>query len=70
MKGTRGRVLVKAKETGAQVRLNAVISRTYSYGSCAGIGSNGRWATAPLSLHGPIGNRAVVRDTTERDCQS
>ena len=58
-----GQFQVKATETGAQIRVGAVMSRTYSYGLCAGIGSNGRWATAPLTLHAPIGKRSVVRES-------
>ena len=58
-----GQFQVKATETGALVRVGAVISRTYENGICAGIGSNGRWATAALTLHAPIGTRSVVRES-------
>jgi hypothetical protein len=57
-----GQFQAKATESATQVRVDAVISRTYSDGGCAGLGSNGKWATAPLSLQMPIGDRAVVRN--------
>lgn len=56
-----GQFHVKASETSTEVSVGSIISRTYSQGICAGIGSNGRWATAPLSLKSPIGKRSVVR---------
>jgi hypothetical protein len=56
-----GQFQASASETSTQISVGAVISRTYGEGICAGIGSNGRWASAPLSLKSPIGNRSVVR---------
>lgn len=57
-----GQFQVKATETRSQIRVGVVVSRTYSYGNCAGLGSNGKWATTLLTLRTPIGNRLVVRD--------
>ena len=58
-----GQFQVNASETPNEVSVGTVLSRTYSQGSCAGIGSNGKWATAPLALKNPIGKRSVVRRT-------
>jgi hypothetical protein len=43
--------------------VGVVVSRTYSNLACASVGSNGKWATAPLTLHAPVGHRLVVRAT-------
>ena len=56
-----GQYQVNASETPIEISVGAVTSRTYSQGNCAGIGSNGRWATAPLALKNPIDKRSVVR---------
>ena len=58
-----GQFHVKVSETTTQVRVGAVISRTYSRGTCAGMGTDGKWAWAPLTLASPIGSRLVVRDS-------
>ncbi len=58
-----GQFRAEAKETFGQIRVGAVMSRTNSNENCAGVGSNGKWATAPLSLRAPIGVRQVVRDS-------
>lgn len=57
-----GQFRVKATESASQVRVGDVVSRIDTGGACAGIGTNGRWATAPLALRAPIGDRQVVRD--------
>ncbi len=58
-----GQFHAKASETPTQIRVGAVISRTYSHGNCAGLGSNGRFAVADLTLRSPTGRRLVVRDS-------
>jgi hypothetical protein len=58
-----GQFHAKAKESATQIRVGAVISRTYSGGNCAGLGSNGKTAVADLALDSPIGKRLVVRDS-------
>lgn len=55
-----GQFHVKATETFSQIRIGEVVSRRG--GNCAGIGSNGRWATAPLALRAPVGDREVIRE--------
>ncbi len=58
-----GQFQTRVTETPNQINVGAVISRTYRQGICAGVGSNGRWATAPVSLKSPIGKRLVIRDS-------
>ena len=57
-----GQFQVKATESATQIRISPVTSRTDANLMCAGLGSNGKWATAPLSLRAPIGKRTVIRD--------
>lgn len=56
-----GQFQVSASETSTVISVGSVISRTYTEGICAGMGSNGIWATAPLSLKSAIGKRSVIR---------
>ena len=56
-----GQLHVTATETPTEVRVNDVVSRTEGDEACAGVGSNGRWASVQLPLRAPIGNRLVVR---------
>jgi hypothetical protein len=58
-----GQFHVKANESTTQVRVGPVISRTYSRGACAGLGTDGKLAWTNMTLVSPIGRRAVVRDS-------
>lgn len=58
-----GQFHAAAIETETQVRVGDVISSDPSGAACAGLGSNGRWATAGLRLQQPIGHRQVVRES-------
>jgi hypothetical protein len=58
-----GQFQVKATETATHVRVGPVISRTYSAGACAGLGTVNNIAWAPLALMSPIGTRVIVRDS-------
>lgn len=58
-----GQFWVKATESPTEVRVGAVISRKYLTGACAGLGTDGKTATTPLSLGSPLGMRKVVRDS-------
>jgi len=58
-----GQFNVRATETTTQVRVGAVISRTYSRGACAGLGTDGKLAWTSLTLAAPIGQRSVIRES-------
>jgi hypothetical protein len=58
-----GQFHVKANESPAEVTVGDVISRTYSRGACAGLGTDGKLAWAEMTLASPIGRRIVVRSS-------
>ena len=58
-----GQFHVTAIESRSEVRVGPVISRTYGGGACAGVGSDGKLAWAPMTLASPLDQRIVVRDS-------
>jgi hypothetical protein len=56
-----GQFTVQATESATEIRIGAVTSREYRYGSCAGLGTEANMAWAPLRLTSPPGQRAFVR---------
>lgn len=58
-----GEFRVSATESATQVRVGPVIDRVASGGACAGVGTVGNMAWAPLTLGSPLGKRLVVRDS-------
>jgi len=58
-----GQFKVTATETATEVTVGDVISREYSRGACAGLGTTDSIAWVPLTLAGPLGSRSVVRQS-------
>ena len=58
-----GQFAVRATETPTEVRVSNVTSLDHYYLACAGTGTVNNMASAELHLTGPLGDRAVVRDS-------
>lgn len=58
-----GQFTVAATETATEVMVGDVISREYSRGACAGLGTTDNIAWVPLALAAPLGSRSVVRQS-------
>jgi hypothetical protein len=56
-----GQFRVQATESLTEVRIGAVTSREYRYGTCAGLGTVDNIAWAELRLTSPPGQRVFVR---------
>jgi hypothetical protein len=58
-----GQFKVTATETATEVMVGDVISREYSRGACAGLGTTDNIAWVSLTLASPLGSRSVVRQS-------
>jgi hypothetical protein len=58
-----GQFKVNATESPSQVRVGPVISRSYSRGACAGLGTVNNMVWTSLTLASALGTRNVVRDS-------